>query len=230
MPKNKTKAYLSDGRHIKVPRDYVEDWGHEARNGDTTLSLADWYTAQGDERKDDIRGSINDKSLCEHDESSHRICNESQISEYHADKPLRMVRTCHRRACILDGMAWVERGTGEIAAWAPPYGTYRFCAPHQDQPTLNYKLPMDPTAAREALDDGEEFLTVQLLLDMEAMLARAIPTDEDSMEDLAHSQAFTFGLTNDSTVTIVGVSMGQFLVEYTTNIAHSLADLDGEDD
>lgn len=228
MPKNKTKAHLSDGRHIKVPSDYVDDWGQEARDGNTTLGLADWYTGQGENHKGKIRGSVKDEYKCDHDTASHRISNESQIHEYVKDKPLRMLRTCHRRACIIDGMAWVEHGTGERAAWAPPYGEYRFCAPDSDQSTNYYQLPLDPTAARKALDDGEEFLTVQLLLDMESMLARA--TQEDSMEDLAHSQAFTFGLTNDSTITIVGVSMGQFLVEYTTNIAQALAELDGEDD
>ena len=40
-----------------------------------------------------------------------------------------MTSVCPRRACILDAMAWVERGTGERAVWAGPEQEYSSDAP-----------------------------------------------------------------------------------------------------
>lgn len=228
MSNDKIKAYLNDGRHIKVPAHAVTDWQYEVQNDDTTRSLGDWYTDGGDLHTDKIEGSVDDENLCDHEESTHRIANQSQLGDYQKDKPLRMLRTCHRRACILDGLAWVERGTGETAAWAPPHGEFRFCAPDKDQSTNFYQLPMDPTAAREALDDGEEFLTVELLVNIAEILNDIVVAEDTLIEDAVHHKAFTFGLDNESAATIIGVSGDHFLVEYTTNIAHSLAVLDGE--
>jgi hypothetical protein len=125
-----TTAYLDDGRHVDVPAHAVLDWQYEVRNGDTTRGLADWYTEDGEENQDEIQGTADDDTRCDHDEFSHRVTNESQTGAgVNKDAPLMMVRVCHRRACILDAMAWVERGTGEPAAWAAPDQDYRFDVP-----------------------------------------------------------------------------------------------------
>jgi hypothetical protein len=128
MPKT-TTAYLEDGRHIEVPSGAVRDWQDDVRNGGTTDGLAVWYT-EDEESAAEIQGSADDDTRCDHDERTHRIVNESQTGPgVVKDKPMRMVRVCHRRACILDAMAWVERGTGEPAAWAAPDLDYRFDVP-----------------------------------------------------------------------------------------------------
>jgi hypothetical protein len=129
MPKTTTTAYLADGRHIEVPSRAVRDWQDDVHNGGTTDGLADWYTDGGDENQDEIQGSADHGTSCDHDELSHRIVNESQTGAYDKDKPIRMARVCHRRACILDAMAWVERGTSESAAWAGRHQEYRFDVP-----------------------------------------------------------------------------------------------------
>ncbi|MFJ2662535.1 hypothetical protein [Arthrobacter koreensis] len=126
-----TTAYLADGRHIDVPDDYVEDWRDEVRNETTTLGLADWYTNQGDDHQDEIEGEADDDTRCDHEERTHRVTNESQTGGYQKDKPLGSARICHRRSCILDAMAWVERGTGEAAAWAGPHQEFRFDVPRE---------------------------------------------------------------------------------------------------
>jgi hypothetical protein len=117
MPKT-TTAYLEDGRHIEVPSGAVRDWQDDVRNGGTTDGLAVWYT-EDEESAAEIQGSADDDTRCDHDELTHRIVNESQTGPgVVKDKPMRMVRVCHRRACILDAMAWVERGTCERHRWA----------------------------------------------------------------------------------------------------------------
>lgn len=123
-----TTAYLPDGRYVEVPEDSARDWRYEVNNGDTQRSLADWYLAY-DENADEIKGEADDDARCEHEERSHRVTNQSQTGEYRDDKPISSVRICSRRACILDAMAWVERGTGEPAAWQAPGGEFNFDMP-----------------------------------------------------------------------------------------------------
>ena len=124
-----TTAYLHDGRHIEVPEESVEAWRDEVRSHDTKLGLADWYTDQGDEHLDEIQGHADDDTRCDHGERTHRVANESQTGEYQKDKPYAAARVCHRRSCVLDALAWVERLTGEAAAWAGPHQDYRFDVP-----------------------------------------------------------------------------------------------------
>lgn len=124
-----TTAYLHDGRYVEVPEESVDAWRGEVRSHDTKLGLADWYTDQGDENQDEIKGHADDDTRCDHEERTHRVTNESQTGEYQKDKPFAAARVCHRRACILDGMAWVERSTGETAAWAGPHQDFRFDVP-----------------------------------------------------------------------------------------------------
>jgi hypothetical protein len=124
-----TTAYLADGRFVEVPSSALLDWQYEVRNGDTTQGLADWYTDGGDENQDKIQGTADDETRCEHNEHSHRVTNESQTGTYDRDKPAAMTRVCHRRACILDAMAWVERNSGEPAAWAGPDNKFSFDVP-----------------------------------------------------------------------------------------------------
>lgn len=141
-----TTAYLFDGRQVDVPASAVLDWQYEVRNGDTTRSLADWYTEDGEENQDEIRGSAYDDTRCDHDELSHRVVNESQIGDgVVKDKPLTMARVCHRRPCILDALAYVERSTGEPAAWAGPGQEYSFDVP-KEIPAPQPAAPVVPAA------------------------------------------------------------------------------------
>lgn len=119
MSRNTTTAYLPDGRSVDVPDDEAEDWRYEVKDGNTTLGLADWYTDQGDDHQDEIRGEADDDTRCDHREMTYRVYSESQIGP-NPSQTGRMTRVCHRRACILDAMAWVERGQGGPAAWAGP--------------------------------------------------------------------------------------------------------------
>lgn len=140
-----TTAYLDDGRHVDVPAHAVLDWQYEVRDLNTTLGLADWYTDQGDQNLDEIQGSADDDTRCDHDEYSHRVVNESQTGDgIKKDKPLTMTRVCHRRACILDAMAWVERNTGERAAWAAPQQSYSFEMPVPDAASGPEKPESEP--------------------------------------------------------------------------------------
>jgi hypothetical protein len=143
-----TTAYLDDGRHVDVPASAVRDWQYEVQNLDTTLGLADWYTDQGEENTDEIQGSADDDTRCYHDELSHRVTNESQTGEFRKDKPCAMVRVCHRRACILDAMAWVERSTGERAAWAAPHQGFSFEMPAPDAAAEAAKPAPEPVQPR----------------------------------------------------------------------------------
>ena len=123
-----TTAYLHDGRYIEVPDDIVDDWVSEVRNRDTTRGLADWYI-DDEEHEAEILGTADDDTRCDHDERTHRVANESQTGEYQKDRPFAAARICHRRACVLDALAWVERLTGEPAAWAGPHQDFRFEVP-----------------------------------------------------------------------------------------------------
>ncbi|MEO3931362.1 hypothetical protein WMO79_00920 [Micrococcaceae bacterium Sec7.4] len=127
MPK-KTKAYLEDGRYIEVTNSEVRAWREAVQDCGITESLASWYT-QDEDNADEIQGTPDDDTRCDHDEHSHQVVNESQTGDYDKDKPSAMTRVCHRRACILDAMAWVERNSGETAAWAAPGMGFRFDVP-----------------------------------------------------------------------------------------------------
>ena len=119
-------AYLSDGRYVEVPKNYAEDWALEASQLDVTSSLGDWWTRRAEESADEddapeieIRGQPFDNPRCdhEHDDGSAIVVNASQATSYVKGLPHAQTRTCLRRPCILDAMAWVERVTGEHAVW-----------------------------------------------------------------------------------------------------------------
>lgn len=64
-----------------------------------------------------------DDPKCTHggtEEDTHRVSN--QPDTFDADRPLRSVWVCARRACLYDALAWVERGTGEQAFIRPRKG------------------------------------------------------------------------------------------------------------
>ncbi len=120
-----TTATLSDGRRVDVPRAAVADWAIAAADGDTTLSLADWYTQEGEARVDEIYGDrapehTDEWPKCQHiyDEPTRvRVTNASQVGAYDPTRPHVSSVVCGRRACILDALAWVERQTGEQGMW-----------------------------------------------------------------------------------------------------------------
>ncbi|MET3172928.1 UNVERIFIED_ORG: hypothetical protein ABIB52_000756 [Arthrobacter sp. UYCu721] len=146
-----TTAHLDDGRYVDVPANAVSDWQYEVQNLDTTFGLAAWYTEHGDENTDEIQGTVDDDTRCDHDELTHRVTNESQIGEYRKDKPCCMARVCHRRACILDALAWVERNTGERAAWAAPHQNFSFDVPRN--------IP-EPEPAKPPVSSGSQLTAV----------------------------------------------------------------------
>lgn len=122
-----TTAYLFDGRQIDVPHASVQDWQYEVSNGDTTLSLADWYTEHGEQNTEEIQGSVEDTAKCgetgfEHEEHIRRVTNAGQIGEYKLAWPHASVWVCGRKTCLLDALAWVERTTGEKAVWTEDAG------------------------------------------------------------------------------------------------------------
>ncbi|BDZ52399.1 hypothetical protein GCM10025867_46400 (plasmid) [Frondihabitans sucicola] len=51
--------------------------------------------------------------ICKHRDSQRRVTN--QPGDYNPNRPHRSTWVCARRACVLDAMAWVERGTAEKA-------------------------------------------------------------------------------------------------------------------
>lgn len=123
-----TTAHLDDGRYVEIPADAVRDWQYEAHNLNTQLGLAAWYLSD-EENEDKVKGEAEDDARCDHEERSHRVTNQSQTGEYQDDKPMSSVRVCGRRACVLDALAFVERGTGEPAAWQAPHQGFRFDVP-----------------------------------------------------------------------------------------------------
>jgi hypothetical protein len=165
-----TTAYLADGRSVDVPASSVIDWQYQVQNLDTTIGLADWYTEHGEENTDEIQGEADDDTRCDHDEHSHRVVNESQIGDgLKKDKPCCMARVCHRRACILDALAWVERNTGERAAWAAPHQEFSFEVP-RDIPVSGPAAPSASAGSRMAAvmadhDKGPEYALVQCIGD-----------------------------------------------------------------
>lgn len=165
MPR--TTAYFSDGRHVDVPATDVLDWQFEVQNLDTTHGLADWFTDQGEERQEEIEGTAVDETRCDHKKHSHIVTNESQINSNTpvADAPHMSVRVCHRRACILDAMAWVERGTGESAGWRGPHGDFAFDVPKEIPTPITETTPQNSGARLSAImadhDRGPEYALVQ---------------------------------------------------------------------
>lgn len=49
-------------------------------------------------------------TVCSHKPFAHRVSSLGPGQEYEPDTALRSVLVCARRACVLDAMAWVERG------------------------------------------------------------------------------------------------------------------------
>lgn len=137
-----TTAYLPDGRYVEVPDDLVDDWVSEVRNRDTKRGLAAWYI-DDEENEAEILGTADDDTRCDHDERTHRVTNESQTGEFREDMPYAGARVCHRRACVLDALAWVERSTGETAAWAGPHQDFRFEVPKDlNEPSAAASAPV----------------------------------------------------------------------------------------
>lgn len=119
-----TTAHLSDGRRVEVPRPAAAEWAIAAADLETTLSLGDWYTQEGETRTDEILGSPTDEpedwTRCDHylDGAPRvRVTNASQAAAYDPTRVHAAATVCTERACILDGLAWVERQTGEHGVW-----------------------------------------------------------------------------------------------------------------
>lgn len=82
-------------------------------------------------------------------------------------------------------------------------------------------LPMTQDQARSLMDESG-YLTVVVMVDQDLYLqfaGFANTVGADTHEDLAHRQAFAFGLPHDCSITVVGVCGSDFVVSYTTNVA-----------
>lgn len=123
-----TTAHLFDGRWVDVPHASVQDWQYEVSNGDTTLSLADWYTEHGEQNTEEIHGSIEFAPRCSdfpgegHDQHVRRVTNASQTGPMQFGSPHASAWVCGRKSCLLDALAWVELTTGEKAQWTEDMG------------------------------------------------------------------------------------------------------------
>lgn len=217
-------AYLSDGRHIDVPHTAAKDWALEAAELDTTIGLADWYTDQGDERQDEIQGTIDDSPRCDHQHRGDgietvRVVNASQAGDYDRTLPHASAWVCTNRACILDALAWVERATGEPAIWLDQAGVkHTTLAPA----TSALEFPLGQAAA-ESLMDENGFATFTIALDKWAFLNAAANTHEERIiEDFVHEQVLSFGYTYDSRAEPVAIDGDLITLKYTTNIAEAL--------
>ena len=61
-----------------------------------------------------------DEPRCNHTPGFiHMVTNQPQ-EVFDKSRGIRSVWVCGQRACVLDAMAWVERGTGEAATVRPP--------------------------------------------------------------------------------------------------------------
>lgn len=88
----------------------------------------------------------------------------------------------------------------------------------------NAELPLDSDRA-EALMDRDGFVTVILLLDQDNYLGYVVASatkGATTPEDYAHDTAFSFGIPNDCSAEIIGVSGSNFIVSYTTHIREQL--------
>ena len=56
-----------------------------------------------------------DDARCDHGRMDVRVSNIPDTEGWKPGRALRSVWVCDARACVLDAMAWVERGTGERA-------------------------------------------------------------------------------------------------------------------
>lgn len=56
-----------------------------------------------------------DEPNCDHVQAVVLVTN--QPEHYDSFRSHRAVWVCGRRSCVLDALAWVERGTGERAHW-----------------------------------------------------------------------------------------------------------------
>lgn len=88
------------------------------------------------------------------------------------------------------------------------------------------ELPLDSDKA-ENLMDRDGFVTVTLLLDQDNYFSHIIAAatgGASTPEDYAHDAAFSFGIPNDCSAEIIGVSGSSFIVSYTTHIREFLDD------
>jgi hypothetical protein len=221
------KAYLSDGSHIKVPRRDAVKWGREAAELDTTMGLGDWYTDEGNERQNEIQGKPKDDPRCDHlhqedtpaDIKRARVTNASQADGYDASRNHASAWVCSAPACILDGLAWVQRATGETAVWIDEAGVKHTALP---QAVSDLEFPLDQAAATLLMDENG-FATFTIALDKWAFLnAAASAHKERIIEDFVHEQVLSFGYTYDSRAEPVAIDGESIIVAYTTNVAEAL--------
>lgn len=132
-----TTAFFPDGRYVEVPAEDVADWQYEVANLDTHLGLADWHIQYGDPDAP-IEGTAEEWPRCEHDEKHgpDSVLVTNQPGDYDQDRPHHAARVCPTRHCILEAMAWVERGTGEQAHWSHAGNPW-----HADAPTFTDAPP-----------------------------------------------------------------------------------------
>ena len=144
----KITAYLSDGRSIAVPKQDVDSWKYEVENGDTTTSLADWYTEGGEEHADQIKGHAVDSTRCDH-QFEHGY--NTPTVRVGSPSEVRLARVCGRRACILDALAWVERAdagreAGLGAVWHDAAGVAHINPPEDDVDLTVLPVPVKTLA------------------------------------------------------------------------------------
>jgi len=229
-----TTAYLADGRHVDVPAQDAKAWAFEASELGTTIGLADWYTEQGDEHQDEIMGTIGDGPRCRHLQATgapatlkrYQVVNEPQSVEYKPNETIASAIVCNARSCILDGLAWVERTTGERAVWIdaknvthslPTLGGF------SSDPISEY--PLDASAA-EMLMGEDGFGTFTLQIDKNTFfdsIRNSRPDTEDETMILIHNEVLSFGAPiYDSSFDAVAIDGETITIEYTTNIDTTL--------
>lgn len=222
-----TTGYLADGRTVPVPADAVKDWKYEVENGDTVLSLGDWYTDCGDENMDAVEGSPDDSIRCDHEDRSVRVTNNSQKDDYDRSLPHASAWVCPERACVLDAMAWVERATSEHAVWQRRgEEVWRSVPPHWETMSVQvFTLPLDEAAARSVDTDESGYVAFVLEINTND-LADAYASDDDNWDhhDVAHAAALSFGSPYGSTVEVVASDgeSGTSTIRYTTSLEEAL--------
>lgn len=220
-----TTGYLADGRTVPVPADAVKDWKYEVENGDTVLSLGDWYTDCGDENMDAVEGSPDDSTRCDHEDRRVRVTNASQKDDYDRSLPHASAWVCPERTCVLDAMAWVERATGEHAVWQRRgEEVWRSVPPHWEALSKeSLALPLEPDHGFELSEDGYASFIVELSTNA---LADAYASTDETWDhhDLAHQAVLSFGSPYGSTVEMLSADplTGTSLVKYTTSVAEAL--------
>ena len=59
--------------------------------------------------------TVHDDPACDHLEMQRRVTNLPDGEDFRSRPAHRSVWVCDSRPCVLDAMAWVERGTGDTA-------------------------------------------------------------------------------------------------------------------